>query len=157
MFARTLIYKEYLILISLHDSLFYSLTFQIHIHIHIFISEVTCYFCNFCYRLTILLPLKFFFTFLPLKFFFTFLPFYPFTFKLRPDVAPTAWRRNLFCVPTLPSLHRHAFSSSSPRIFIPLVSHFHPPGFTFPSYIFVTFSASLWWIVKKIPVCATTV
>ena len=37
MFARTLIYKEYLILISLHDSLFYSLTFQIHIHIHIFI------------------------------------------------------------------------------------------------------------------------
>ena len=148
MFARTLIYKEYLILISLHDSLFYSLTFQIHIHIHIFISEVTCYFCNFCYRLTILLPLKFFFTFLP---------FYPFTFKLRPDVAPTAWRRNLFCVPTLPSLHRHAFSSSSPRIFISLVSHFHPPGFTFPSYIFVTFSASLWWIVKKIPVCATTV
>ena len=110
MFARTLIYKEYLILISLHDSLFYSLTFQIHIHIHIFISEVTCYFCNFCYRLTILLPLKFFFTFLP---------FYPFTFKLRPDVAPTAWRRNLFCVPTLPSLHRHAFSSPSPRIFIP--------------------------------------
>ena len=157
MFARTLIYKEYLILISLHDSLFYSLTFQIHIHIHIFISEVTCYFCNFCYRLTILLPLKFFFTFLPLKFFFTFLPFYPFTFKLRPDVAPTAWRRNLFCVPTLPSLHRHAFSSPSPRIFILLVSHFHPPGFTFPSYIFVTFSASLWWIVKKIPVCATTV
>ena len=68
MFARTLIYKEYLILISLHDSLFYSLTF----HIHIFISEVTCYFCNFCYRLTILLPLKFFFTFLP---------FYLFTFK----------------------------------------------------------------------------
>ena len=64
MFARTLIYKEYLILISLHDSLFYSLTFQIHIHIHIFISEVACYFCNFCYRLTILLPLKFFFTFL---------------------------------------------------------------------------------------------
>ena len=80
MFARTLIYKEYLILISLHDSLFYSLTFQIHIHIHIFISEVTCYFCNFCYRLTILLPLKFFFTFLPLKFFFTFLLFYLFTF-----------------------------------------------------------------------------
>ena len=69
MFARTLIYKEYLIFISLHDSLFYSLTFQIHIHIHIFISEVTCYFCNFCYRLTILLPLKFFFTLLP---------FYPF-------------------------------------------------------------------------------
>ncbi len=128
MFARTLIYKEYLILISLHDSLFYSLTFQIHIHIHIFISEVTCYFCNFCYRLTILLPLKFFFTFLPflpLKFFFTFLPFYPFTFKLRPDVAPTAWRRNLFCVPTLPSLHRHAFSSSSYRIFILLASLFH--------------------------------
>ena len=148
MFARTLIYKEYLILISLHDSLFYSLTFQIHIHIHIFISEVTCYFCNFCYRLTILLPLKFFFTFLP---------FYPFTFKLRPDVAPTAWRRNLFYVPTLPSLHSHAFSSPSPRIFSPLVSHFHPPGFTFPSYIFVTFSASLWWIVKKIPVCARTV
>ena len=116
MFARTLIYKEYLILISLHDSLFYSLTFQIHIHIHIFISEVTCYFCNFCYRLTILLPLKFFFTFLP---------FYPFTFKLRPDVAPTAWRRNLFCVPTLPSLHRHAFSSSSYRIFILLASLFH--------------------------------
>ena len=116
MFARTLIYKEYLILISLHDSLFYSLTFEIHIHIHIFISEVTCYFCNFCYRLTILLPLKFFFTFLP---------FYPFTFKLRPDVAPTAWRRNLFCVPTLPSLHRHAFSSSSPRIFILLASLFH--------------------------------
>ena len=125
MFARTLIYKEYLILISLHDSLFYSLTFQIHIHIHIFISEVTCYFCNFCYRLTILLPLKFFFTFLPLKFFFTFLPFYPFTFKLRPDVAPTAWRRNLFCVPTLPSLHRHAFSSPSYRILILLASLFH--------------------------------
>ena len=45
MFARTLIYKEYLILISLHDSLFYSLTFQI--HIHIFISEVTCSFVTF--------------------------------------------------------------------------------------------------------------
>ena len=116
MFARTLIYKEYLILISLHDSLFYSLTFQIHIHIHIFMSEVTCYFCNFCYRLTILLPLKFFFTFLP---------FYPFTFKLRPDVAPTAWQRNLFCVPTLPSLHRLAFSSPSYRIFILLASLFH--------------------------------
>ena len=124
MFARTLIYKEYLILISLHDSLFYSLTFQIHIHIHIFISEVTCYFCNFCYRLTILLPLKFFFTFLP---------FYPFTFKLRPDVAPTAWRRNLFCVPTLPSLHRHAFSSPSSRIFILLATHFHPPRIAFSS------------------------
>ena len=76
MFARTLIYKEYLILISLHDSLFYSLTFQIHIHIHIFISEVTCYFCNFCYRLTILLPLKFFFTLKILFYLFTFLPFY---------------------------------------------------------------------------------
>ena len=35
--------------------------------------------CNFCYRLTILLL---------------------FPLKLRPDVAPTAWRRNLFCVPT---------------------------------------------------------
>ena len=102
MFARTLIYKEYLILISLHDSLFYSLTFQI--HIHIFISEVTCYFCNFCYRLTILLL---------------------FPLKLRPDVAPTAWRRNLFCVPTLPSLHRHAFSSSSLRFLILLTSLFH--------------------------------
>ena len=66
MFSRTLIYKEYLILISLHDSLFYSLTFQIHIHIHIFISEVTCYFCYFCYRLTILLPF-YPFTFLPLN------------------------------------------------------------------------------------------
>ena len=106
MFARTLIYKEYLILISLHDSLFYSLTFHIHIHIHIFISEVTCYFCNLCYRLTILLL---------------------FPLKLRPDVAPTAWRRNLFCVPTLPSLHRHAFSSPSPRIFIPLATLSHPP------------------------------
>ena len=116
------LYKEYLILISLHDSLFYLLTFQIHIHIHIFISEVTCYFCNLCYRLTILLL---------------------FPLKLRPDVAPTAWRRNLFCVPTLPSLHRHAYSSPSSRIFIPLVSLSHPPHITFPSYIFVTFSASL--------------
>ena len=98
------LYKEYLILISLHDSLFYSLTFQIHIHIHIFISEVTCYFCNFCYRFTILLL---------------------FPLKLRPDVAPTAWRRNLFCVPTLPSLHRHAFSSPSSRFLIPLASLFH--------------------------------
>lgn len=142
MFARTLIYKEYLILIykeyliliSLHDSLFYSLTFQI--HIHIFISEVTCYFCNFCYRLTILLL---------------------FPLKLRPDVAPTAWRRNLCRVPTLPSLHRHAFSSPSYRFLILLVSLFHPPSITFLSYNFITFSASLWWIVKNIPVCATTV
>ena len=39
--------------------LFSSLTFQIHIHIHIFTSEVTCYFCYFCYRLTILLPLDY--------------------------------------------------------------------------------------------------
>ena len=31
---------------------------------------------------------------------FTFLSFYLLTFKLRPDVAPTAWRRNLCCVPT---------------------------------------------------------
>ena len=38
--------------------LFSLLTFQIHIHIHIFTSEVTCYFCYFCYRLTILLPLN---------------------------------------------------------------------------------------------------
>ena len=84
MFARTLIYKEYLILISLHDSLFYSLTFQIHIHIHIFISEVTCSFVTF------VIVLQFFY----------FLSFYLLTFKLRPDVAPTAWRRNLCCVPT---------------------------------------------------------
>ena len=110
MFARTFLYKEYLILISLHDSLFYSLTFQIHIHIHIFISEVTCYFCNFCY---------FFFLECLLK--------------LRPDVAPTAWRRNLFCVPTLPFLHRHAFSSPSPRFLIPLATHFHSPRITFSS------------------------
>ena len=31
---------------------------------------------------------------------FTFLPFYLLTFKLRPDVAPTASRRNLCRVPT---------------------------------------------------------
>ena len=61
MFARTLIYKEYLILISLHDSLFYSLTFQIHIHIHIFISEVTCFFVTF----VIVLQFFYFFTLLP--------------------------------------------------------------------------------------------
>ena len=149
-YARTLLYKENLILMSLYDSFFYSLTFQIHIHIHIFISEATCYFCNFCYRLTILLL---------------------FPLKLRPDVAPTAWRRNLFCVPTQPSLHRHAFPSPSYRFLIPsyrifilLVTHFHPlvslshsPRVTFPSYIFVTFSASSFWIVKIIALCATTV
>ena len=61
--------------------LFSSLTFQIHIHIHIFTSEVTCYFCYFCYRPTILLPLN------------PFLPFYPFTFK-------TASRRSRFYVAT---------------------------------------------------------
>ena len=61
MFARTLIYKEYLIFISLHDSLFYSLTFQIHIHIHIFISEVTCSFVTF----VIVLQFFYFFTLLP--------------------------------------------------------------------------------------------
>ena len=70
MFARTLIYKEYLILISLHDSLFYSLTFQIHIHIHIFTplqpQNITCY---FCYRPTIFL-LFYLFTFLPLNAFY---------------------------------------------------------------------------------------
>ena len=111
-------------MISLHDSLFYSFTFQIHIHIHIFISEVTCYFCNFCYRLTILLL---------------------FPLKLRPDVAPTAWRRNLFCVPTLPSLHRHAFSSPSPRFLIPLVSLSHPPliAFSSSSHRFLILLASL--------------
>ena len=127
MFARTLIYKEYLILISLHDSLFYSLTFQIHIHIHIFISEVTRYFCNFCYRLTILLL---------------------FLLKLRPDVAPTAWRRNLCRVPTLPSLHRHAFSSPSSRFLIPLVSLFHPPrhAFSSSSYRFFILLASLFYL-----------
>ena len=98
--------------------------------------------------------------------------------KLRPDVAPTAWRRNFFCVPMLPSLHRHAFSApsyrflsplatlflllriafSSPsyRFLIPLATLSHPPCVTFPSFIFVTFSASSWWIVKNIPVCATT-
>ena len=51
-------------------SFFFAFTFQIHIHIHIFTSEVTCCFCYFCYRLTILLPLKSFF------YLFTFLPFY---------------------------------------------------------------------------------
>ena len=87
-----------------------------------FLHQKLPVFCNFCYRLTILLL---------------------FPLKLRPDVAPTAWRRNLFCVPTLPSLHRHAFSSPSYRFLIPLVSLSHPPRVTFPSYIFITFSASL--------------
>ena len=72
-------------------SFFFAFTFQIHIHIHIFTSEVTCCFCYFCYRLTILLPLKSFFTFLP---------FYSFTFKLRPDAAVATSRRNLSYVPT---------------------------------------------------------
>ena len=62
---------------------------------------------------------------------FTFLPFYPFTFKLCPDVAPTAWRRNLCRVPTQSSLHRYAFSSSSPRIFILLATLSHPPSHHF--------------------------
>ena len=69
----------------------HSFTFQIHIHIHIFTSEVTYYFCYFCYRPTILLPLN------------PFLPFYLFTLlplKLRPDVAVAASRRNLSYVAT---------------------------------------------------------
>ena len=53
--AYLIIYGK-LILISLHDSFFYSLTFQIHIHIHIFISEVTCYFCYFCYFFLLEMP-----------------------------------------------------------------------------------------------------
>ena len=45
------------------------------------------------------------FTFLYQKLPVTFVTFVTFFFlecllKLRPDVAPTAWRRNLFCVPT---------------------------------------------------------
>ena len=117
MFARTLIYKEYLILISLHDSLFYSLTFQIHIHIHIFISEVTCYFCNFCYRLTILLPLKFFFTFLP---------FYPFTLKILFYLFTLL---PLNCVPTQRQLRGDVISSASRRCYPCIATHFHPPSY----------------------------
>ena len=45
------------------------------------------------------------FTFLYQKLPVTFVTFVTFFFlkcllKLRPDVAPTAWRRNFFCVPT---------------------------------------------------------
>ena len=65
--------------------LFSLLTFQIHIHIHIFTSEVTCY---FCYRQII------------------FLPFYFFTFKRL---------LLLNCVPTQPLLRRDVSGAASGR------------------------------------------
>ena len=40
-------------------------------------------------------------------------PHNPFTFKLRPDVALAASRRNLSYVPTWPSLRRDAVSGAS--------------------------------------------
>ena len=140
MFARTLIYKEYLILISLHDSLFYSLTFQIHIHIHIFISKVTCY---FCYRLTILLPLKSFF----------------YLFILLP----------LNCVPTQPLLHRDVSGTASGRSHRYVVTQFrahrqggkkHQNAGCNPvrrTFRFVKYLSIVYGIVNFLPVCASTV
>ena len=77
-----------------HFHLLHCSTFQIHIHFHIFTSEVTCYFCYFCYfcyRLTILLP------------------FYPFTFLPLNALLP------LNCVPTQPFLRRDVSGTASGR------------------------------------------
>ena len=67
-YARTYYIKYYYNTYTIH--LFSSLTFQIHIHIHIFPplqpQNITCY---FCYRPTIFL-LFYLFTFLPLNAFY---------------------------------------------------------------------------------------
>ena len=143
--------RAYFIIYELNDInvitciLFSLLTFQIHIHIHIFISKVTCY---FCYRLTILLPLKSFFTFLS---------FY--LFILLP----------LNCVPTQPLLHRDVSGTASGRSHRYVVTQFrahrqggkkhqnagcNPERLTFR---FVKYLSIVYGIVNFLPVCASTV
>ena len=111
--------------------LFSSLTFQIHIHIHIFTSEVTCYFCYFCYRLTIFLPLNC-------------VPTQPF---LRRDVSGAASGRSHRYVVTQFQMHRqggkkhqNAGCNSERRTF------------RFVKYLSIVFG-----IVNFLPVCASTV
>ena len=111
--------------------LFSLLTFQIHIHIHIFTSEVTCYFCYFCYRLTIFLPLNC-------------VPTQP---LLRRDVSGAASGRSHRYVVTQFQMHRrggkkhqNAGCNSVRRTF------------RFVKYLSIVFG-----IVNFLPVCASTV
>ena len=121
----------------------HSFTFQIHIHIHIFTSEVTCYFCYFCYRLISFLPLN------------PFLPFYPFTFK-------TASRRSCCYVATCLALRRDVAIATSGRSFGRIGRRDKRHRYTVRNpekctFKFVTFLPIGFWIVKFLPVCASTV
>ena len=129
--------RAYLIILELNDIkiitciLFSLLTFQIHIHIHIFTSEVTCYFCYFCYRLTILLPLNC-------------VPTQPF---LRRDVSGAASGRSHRYVVTQFQMHRqggkkHQNAGCNPE----------RRTFRFVKYLSIVFG-----IVNFLPVCASTV
>ena len=122
--------------------LFSSLTFQIHIHIHIFTSEVTCY---FCYRQIIFL-LFYLFTFLPLN-------------ALLP----------LNCVPTQPLLRRDVSGAASGRSHRYVVTQFrahrqggkkHQNAGCNPerrTFRFVKYLSIVYGIVNFLPVCASTV
>ena len=131
-----------------HFHLLHCITFQIHIHFHIFTSEVTCYFCYFCYfcyRLTILLP------------------FYPFTFLPLNALLP------LNCVPTQPFLRRDVSGTASGRSHRYVVTQFrahrqggkkHQNAGCNPerrTFRFVKYLSIVYGIVNFLPVCASTV
>ena len=111
--------------------LFSSLTFQIHIHIHIFSSEVTCYFCYFCYRLTILLPLNC-------------VPTQP---LLRRDVSGAASGRSHRYVVTQFQMHLEGVKNTEN-------AGCNPERRTFR---FVKYLSIVYGIVNFLPVCASTV
>ena len=128
-----------------HFHLLHCITFQIHIHFHIFTSEVTCYFCYFCYRLTILLP------------------FYPFIFLPLNALLP------LNCVPTQPLLRRDVSGTASGRSHRYVVMQFqmhreggkkHQNAGCNPerrTFRFVKYLSIVYGIVNFLPVCASTV
>ena len=146
--------RAYLIILELNDIniitciLFSSLTFQIHIHIHIFTSEVTCYFCYFCYfcyRLTIFL-LFYLFTFLPLNalLLLNCVPMQPF---LRRDVSGAASGRSHRYVVTQFRAHRQGGKKHQN-------AGCNPERRTFR---FVKYLSIVYGIVNFLPVCASTV
>ena len=129
--------RAYLIILELNNIniitciLFSLITFQIHIHIHIFTSEVTCYFCYFCYRLTIHLPLNC-------------VPTQP---LLRRDVSGAASGRSHRYVVTQFLMHREG------------VKNIENPGCNPErrTFRFVKYLSIVYGIVNFLPVCASTV
>ena len=131
-----------MILISLHAFIYIS---NSHSHSHFYIR-------SYLLLLLLLLSPHNPFTF---KSFFTFLPFYPFTFK-------TASRRSRCYVPTQSFVRRHVAVATSGRSFgrIGRGGKRHrntARNLEKCTFKFVTFLPIGFWIVKFLPVCASTV